>query len=538
VSTRDDSAEARAAGATSPPPGGFRRREQVFSGWGERGAGPSLPAHAEALLRDELGVSGAVVSRPVALADVALPPSALTPRARDRLAAVAEVRDDREARILRCRGKSYLDLLAQRSGDCASAPDAVVIPGDVQAVLRICAEEGIAVVPFGGGTSVAGGLAGLRGPYNALVSLDLGRLDRVLGIDANSLTAVFEPGIRLPEADRALKAAGLTLGHVPQSYEWASVGGCVATRSAGQSSTGHGRIDANVIGLDMVTPSGSLHTLDIAATAAGPDLRELAVGSEGTLGVITRVALRVHPLPDAAHHEGWAFPSFAEGAEALRRLERQGLAPDIARLSDDEETRLSVALAGTGRVGRTLLGDRCLLVLGWEGRTGRRRAVATRLLRWGGIPLGAKPGRAWTASRFAGPYLRDDLLDRGVLVETLETATSWSNLAHLYDAVRTVFADAHVGCHVSHLYPTGASLYFTILAAQSADPVSQWRDLKSRALDAIAAAGGTLTHHHAIGHDHAPWLPGEIGDFGVNLLRTLKAHCDPAGIMNPGKLLT
>lgn len=526
-----------APGATPPPPSGFRRREQVFSGWGEPGAGPSLPPHAESLLRDELGVSGAVVSRPVALADVMLPPSALSARARERLTAVAEVRDDREARVLRCRGKSYLDLLAQRAGDCASAPDAVVIPGDVQAVLRICAEEGIAVVPFGGGTSVVGGLAGLRGPYDALVSLDLGRLDRVLGIDAASLTAVFEPGIRLPEADRALKGAGLTLGHVPQSYEWASVGGCVATRSAGQSSTGRGRIDANVVGLDMVTPSGSLHTLDIAATAAGPDLRQLVVGSEGTLGVLTRVALRVHPLPDSVHHEGWAFPSFAEGADALRKLGQAGLAPDIARLSDEEETRLSVALAGTGRVGRTLLDGRCLLVLGWEGRTGRRRLVAPRLLRWGGIPLGAKPGHAWAASRFAGPYLRDDLLDRGVLVETLETATSWSDLAHLYDTVRGVFSGAHVGCHVSHLYPTGASLYFTILAAQDADPAAQWRALKSRALDAIAVAGGTLTHHHAIGHEHAPWLAGEIGDFGINLLRTLKAHCDPAGIMNPGKLL-
>jgi alkyldihydroxyacetonephosphate synthase len=515
----------------------FRRRAQVFHGWGEPGAGPSLPPHGEALLREELGISGGVVSRPVALAGVSLPPSALPARARDRLAAVADVRDDREARVVHCRGKSYLDLLAQRAGDCASAPDAVVAPGDVAAVLRICAEEGVAVVPFGGGTSVVGGLAGLRGPFDALVSLDLGRLDRLLGVDATSLTAVFEPGIRLPEADRALRERGLTLGHVPQSYEWASVGGCVATRSAGQVSTGRGRIDDNVLGLDLVTPSGTLRTLDIAATAAGPDLRQLAVGSEGTLGVITRVALRVHPHPDATRYEGWALPTFADGVEALRRLEQEGLAPDIARLSDEEETRLSLALAGTGRVGQVLLGGRCLLVLGWEGRTGRRRAVAPRLLRRGARPLGAKPGHAWKASRFAGPYLRDDLMDRGVLVETLETATSWSNLAHLYDTVRGALAGAHVGCHVSHLYPTGASLYFTILAAQDDDPAAQWRALKARAMDALVAAGGTVTHHHAIGHDHAPWYEREIGPLGVNLLRTLKAHADPAGIMNPGKLL-
>jgi alkyldihydroxyacetonephosphate synthase len=514
-----------------------RRREQVFWGWGEPGAGPTLPEHADALLRDELGVSGAVTSRPVSLEQVRLPESALSARARERLCAVAEVREDRLARVLRCRGKSYLDLLAQRAGECESAPDAVVAPGDVEAVLRICSEEGIAVVPFGGGTSVVGGLAGLRGPFDALVSLDLGRLDRVLGVDDASLTVVVEPGLRLPEAARALGERGLTLAHVPQSFEWASVGGCVATRSAGQTSTGHGRIDANVLGLDLVTPAGPLRTLDVAASATGPDLRQLAIGSEGTLGVITRIALRVRPLPDAAHHEGWALATFAEGVEALRRLAREGIAPDVARLSDEEETRLGLALAGTGRLGQALIGGRCLLVLGWEGRTRRRLAVARRLLRWGAVPLGSAPGRAWAASRFAGPHLRDDLLDRGVLVETLETATSWSNLTHLHDAVRGALAGTHAGCHVSHLYPTGASLYFTVLARQDDDPAAQWHALKARATDAIAAAGGTLSHHHGIGAEHAPWLEAEAGAFGLALLRAVKAHADPAGIMNPGKLL-
>jgi alkyldihydroxyacetonephosphate synthase len=253
--------------------------------------------------------------------------------------------------------------------------------------------------------------------------------------------------------------------------------------------------------------------------------------------VITRVALRVHPLPDRVHREGWSLPTWADGAEALRRLVQEGLAPDIARLSDEEETRFSLAVAGTGRVGQTLLGGRCLLVLGWEGRTSRRAAVAHRLLRWGALPLGSKPGRSWADARFAGPYLRDDLIDRGVLVETLETATSWSNLAHLYATVRGALAGAHVGTHISHLYPTGASLYFTILARAEPDPVAQWTALRTRALDAIVAAGGTITHHHAIGHDHAAWLPAEIGRYGTDLLRTLKAHADPAGIMNPEKLL-
>jgi alkyldihydroxyacetonephosphate synthase len=527
-------------------------REQVFHGWGEPGAGPSLPEHAGALLRRELGVSGEVVSRPVALEEVRLTPSALSPRTRERLAAVASVREDREARVLRCRGKSYLDLLAQRTGDCVSAPDAAVAPADVAAVLRICAEEDVAVVPFGGGTSVVGGLAGERGGHAALISLDLGGHAGLQAVDARSLTAVFGAGTRLPEADRALRAHGLALGHVPQSYEWASVGGCAATRSAGQASTGFGRIDEQVVALRLVTPAGALETLDAPASAAGPALRQLALGSEGALGVLTRVALRVRARPSEVRHEGWAFPSFAAGADALRRLVQAGLAPDIARLSDEEETRISLALAGGGRLAELALGGRCLLVLGWEaGSAGRgdvaarrdiarrRRAVAARLLHWGGRPLGAKPGRAWAASRFAGPYLRDDLLDRGVMVETFETATSWSNLLPLHEAVRAALPGVHVGGHVSHLYETGASLYYTVLGAQdAADPAGQWRALKATVTEAILAAGGTLTHHHAIGCDHAPWLEREVGATGIALLRALKAECDPAGIMNPGKLLT
>jgi alkyldihydroxyacetonephosphate synthase len=223
--------------------------------------------------------------------------------------------------------------------------------------------------------------------------------------------------------------------------------------------------------------------------------------------------------------------------DALRRLVQAGLAPDVARLSDEEETRLNVALAGTGAVGRAILRGRCLLVTGWEGALHRRRAAIRALLRAGARPLGASPGHAWAASRFAGPYLRDDLMDRGVLAETLETATSWSNLAHLYEAVRRALPAGHVGCHVSHVYPTGASLYFTVLAAAEDDPAAQWRRLKTAATDAIVAAGGTITHHHAVGTEHAPWLAAEDGAAGVALLRAIKAHCDPAGIMNPGKLL-
>ena len=236
-------------------------REQVFWGWGEPGAGPSLPDHAAGFLREELGIDGAPVSAPVALEDVRLRAPALSAGLRERLEGVVgseHVRDDAQTRVLRCRGKSYLDLLAQRAGDCEDAPDAVVAPGDapqVQAVLQACSEAGVAVVPFAGGTSVVGGVEPERAGLDALISLDLGRLDRLVSVDERSLTAVFEPGIRLPEADRALAEHGFTLGHVPQSYEWATVGGCVATRSAGQASSAYGRIEDNVLCLLYTSPS-------------------------------------------------------------------------------------------------------------------------------------------------------------------------------------------------------------------------------------------------------------------------------------------
>jgi alkyldihydroxyacetonephosphate synthase len=537
-------------------------REGVFWGWGEPGAGPSLPDQAAGFLRSALGVEGAVVARPVALEEVRLCPPELSSAVRSRLAGIVgeeHVRDDAATRAGRCRGKSYLDLLRQRAGDCEDAPDAVVAPGDAgvaQQVIYACSEEGIAVVPYGGGTSVVGGLEPLRGRYDALISLDLGRLDGLLSFDERSHTAWLGGGMRLPEADHALGRHGFTLNHTPQSYEWATIGGCVATRSAGQSSTGHGRIGENVIALRCATPVGELATLAVPATAAGPSLKELVIGSEGTLGAITSVGLRVFPRPATARYEGWFVHSFAEGADALRQLVQAGIEPDVARLSDEPETQLGQAIGGTGglkdRAAGAFLRARgyaggCLLICGWEddaAAIARRRAPAGRALRRAGaMPLGEGPGRSWLASRYAGPHLRDDLLDRGVLVETLETATSWSNLEALKGAVTHALQGALgaplVMCHVSHLYATGASLYFTALAAQDAeDPFGQWQRAKAAATDAILATGGTLSHHHAVGADHAPWMPAEAGALGHDVLRVLKERCDPAGVMNPGKLLS
>jgi alkyldihydroxyacetonephosphate synthase len=408
-----------------------------------------------------------------------------------------------------------------------------VAPADhdaVLAVLQACNEAGVAVVPFGGGTSVVGGVEPLRGPFESVISLDLARMESV-SVDARSLVATLGPGLRLPEADRALAAHGLTLGHVPQSYEWATVGGCVATRSAGQASTGHGRIDENLIAVRVATPLGELATRDAPASAAGPELRQLVAGSEGVLGVITAVSLRAHRAVEE-RYEGWLLPDFETGCDALRQLEQAGLAPSVARLSDEEETRTALALAGASSLVRRVAGERCLLILSSHGRE------AGRVLRAAGARYATrKPGERWAHSRFDGPHLRDDLLDRGVMVETLETATSWSNLAALREVVRGALPGLLVGCHVSHLYATGASLYFTVLGRRSDEPAAQWRALKAAASEAIVAAGGTITHHHAVGRDHAPWMAAEVGELGLGVLQALKDRCDPAGIMNPGKLL-
>jgi alkyldihydroxyacetonephosphate synthase len=534
-------------------------------GWGEDGHQVSLPEPATALLRDELGADLSVRHEHVALEEVRLPEPRLQGAARARLEAAVgaeHVLDDRAARVEHAAGRSYPDLLRLRSGDPSRAPDAVVTPrtaDEIRAVLEACSEARVAVVPFGGGTSVVGGVEPFSDGFDGAVALDLRRLDRVLDVDRASLTATLEAGLLGPEAERRLGEQGVTLGHFPQSFEYSTVGGWVATRSAGQASSGYGRIDELVEGLRLVAPAGEIRRRAVPATAAGPDLGELVVGSEGVLGVICEATLRVRPVPDVRRYEGWSFRSFAEGREAFRVMEQADAAPDVARLSDEEETRLAIALASRAggaaeKARRAYMRMRgheggCLAITGFEGEeedVERRRLRAGALLRaGGGIRLGRRPGEAWLRGRYAGPYLRDELLDRGLLIETLETAGSWSGLEALYDAVagalRRSLTDAGtppvVMCHVSHLYRSGASLYFTFLARQSDAPLEQWRAAKSAASEAILAAGGTITHHHAVGRDHAAWMPAEVGEVGLDLIRAAKQRLDPAGIMNPGKLL-
>jgi alkyldihydroxyacetonephosphate synthase len=528
-------------------------RDMRWWGWGEDAKAGPTPPEVIAWFEAQLGALDPPRG-PVALEDVRLDPPRLPDALRSRFAEI--LRDDREARVLHARGKSYPDLIRQRAGDCADAPDAVLVPRDhdeVRAVLEACAASAVAVVPFGGGTSVVGGLEPVREAFAALVSLDLRALDALEMLDERSQLAVVGGGVRAVELDARLAERGFTLGHFPQSYEHVSIGGCVATRSAGQASTGYGRIDDLVVGAQLAAPAGDLDLRAQPASAAGPELRRLVIGSEGVLGAITRVALRVRPLPELTRYEGWIFPSFGAGAEVLRRLEQGGVAPDVARLSDEVETRMGFGLAGLGSLRSGALNaylrargvaHGAAAIVGWGGgedAVRSRRETAIEVLRdGGGVAIGQQAGKAWVRTRFAGPYLRDELMSRGVLVETLETATTWTQLFSVYRAVGDALR-AHaplVACHISHVYPTGASLYFTFMArARRGEELVQWAEVKGAASEAIVGAGATISHHHAVGRDHAGYLAAEVGETGVAALRALKRELDPAGIMNPGKLL-
>lgn len=527
------------------------------TGWGDPARRTGLPPHAHAFLDREVG---AVQPTP-ATAPPPLTPSALPDAAADALRGVVGAEHllvDDDARLLRAAGRSYLDLLRLRGGEPVDAPDAVLLPGsaaEVAGLLRVCADLGLAVVPFGGGTSVVGGVSPLRGRFPAVVALDLRRLDRLVRVDEQALTATFEPGVRGPAAEELLSAYGLTLGHFPQSYEHASLGGYAATRSAGQASTGYGRFDQLVVALELQTPAGPLQLGRGAATAAGPDLLQVALGSEGAFGVVTSVTVKVRRAPEVKRYEGVFFKTWAEGCAALREMEQERVAPDVSRLSDPDETRSHMALAGIGglksRLGRAVLAARgyrggCLAVFGWEGTgsgvSARRKASLSVASRHGAFVVGTSVGERWEHGRYDGPYLREDLLDAGYLVETLETSATWSRLDATHAAVRAALQAqlprAVVMCHVSHLYAHGASLYFTVLAARDADdPVGQWQRAKDAACDAIVGAGATITHHHAVGTDHRDWMTAEVGPLGVEVLRAVKTTLDPTGILNPGKLI-
>lgn len=518
-----------------------------WNGWGDPARAKDLPLAVRTLLPLLLGR----IRKPetaAELSEVLIPASALVPEDVAALQAICEVDLSHDARIRHSGGRSTPDLLRLRHVE-QNAPDAVVRPVDheaVRAVLSLAAERDIAVIPFGGGTSVVGALDPERGGHRAVVSLDLRLLSGLQNLDETSGEAVLGAGTTGPEAEALLGAHGWELGHFPQSFRYATIGGFAAARSSGQNSAGNGRFDTMVTGIRVATPTGDLELGRSPGSAAGPDLIRLFLGSEGIFGVITEVRVRVHRSPTARLFEAWTFPDFAAGSEALRAVAQSGGGPTVIRLSDEAET--AVSLAQVGRIGKVLAkGASVVTVYEGEGEdiATRRERVSKLLRSAGGTSSGEGAAEDWLEGRFDGPYLRDSLLDAGVFCETLETATTWANLPTLKTAVEEAlkdgFADAgaksYVMCHISHIYPTGASLYFTVLAGVRGDQLGVWDGVKGRVNDAILTASGTISHHHAVGRDHAPWLAQEIGDTGIRILAAVKRELDPSGIMNPGAVI-
>ena len=526
------------------------RTELSWSGWGDPAQATPLPEALLERLRAGLDV-GAPTPPPASIAELELTPGRLAAATADELAQIVgagNALSDHETRARHAVGKSTPDLLALRSAEPIDAPDLVLLPGshaEILALLELCSARRVAVVPFGGGTSVVRGLTPAADAFDGLVALDLRRLDRLVALDELSRTATLGAGLRGPEAELLLSERGYTIGHFPQSFEYATLGGFAAARSSGQASAGYGRFDELVVALEVATPVGTLSLGRAPKSAAGPDLRQLILGSEGVFGVITQLAVRVRPVPARRVYEGWQARDFDSGLELLRTLTQDGPVPTVMRLSDEAETALG--LASPGELGQAS-GAGCRAIVGYEGTEAEvelKRAAGSRVMEAAGATPVPGAGEGWARDRYRGPYLRDALLDAGLLVETLETVTFWSSVRELYAAVGGALRHALTDqgtpplilCHVSHVYPSGASLYFTVACAQLPDPIEQWRRAKAVANDAIIDTGGSISHHHGIGRDHREWLEREIGQLGEGVLTAVKQRLDPAGIMNPGILI-
>lgn len=489
------------------------------------------------------------------LSRVRVAPSRLssTALARARNALGRALSDEPEDRIRHAHGQSYPELVRIRRGEIRNPPDLVATPRSANVALealRLARELDLGVLPFGGGTSVTGGVEGSARPH---LVLSTRALRRVLEVDRTSRTARVEAGLLGPELEAGLAAHGLALGHYPESFEHSTVGGWIATRSAGHRSTGRGKIEDLVLGLRLVAPIGELVVPTRPGASECPDLREVVLGSEGWFGVVTEATLALEAVPAERRYEAWLLPSFLDGIEALRCLLQEGTPPDTVRLSDEVETPLLGLLrtpaAGLRRVAEAALrrlrgfpGHGCLLVVGYEGGAAevarRRRAVARTLHQGGAAYVGRGPGEAWYRERFELPYLRDELVDHGLLVESVETATVWSAVPALYRAVGDAIPAALAGaseplvlCHLSHGYTTGASLYFTIVAPAGAEPEERWWALKHAATETIAARGAALSHHHGIGAYHREWYERQLGEAGRAVVSALRGELDPDGVM-------
>ncbi|MFF4960268.1 FAD-binding oxidoreductase [Streptomyces sp. NPDC001222] len=535
-------------------------RRRKFWGWGYE---DEQPGTAEAqktadLIRSILGFGAQHVRTPPAVAELELPaPRLAIPDSLARLLTA-----DPYQRASHAYGKSYRDVVRAFHGDFPHPPDLVAFPcdeNDITAVLDWCQEAGAAVIPYGGGTSVVGGVEPrVDDRYAGTVSLDLGRLDRVLDVDTDSGSARIQAGATLPHTDAQLRPHGLTLRHYPQSYELATVGGSVVTRAGGHYATGRTHLDDFVQSLRAITPAGLWESRRVPASGAGPSPDRLLIGSEGILGVVTQAWLRVQERPRFRASASLSHPTFADGARAARAIVRSGLQPANCRLLDADEARLNGA--GDGRS--------ALLIVGFESARADQEALLAQASdcarAHGGTPLapprvsGPHPTDgagshvatgaegSWKDSFRQAPYLRDVMVAADILVETFETAVTWDRFEEFDQRVRRaaeqaaarVCGTAAVHRRLTHVYPDGAAVYYTVLApARRGSEVAQWDDIKAAVSDVIMDAGGTITHHHAVGRDHRPWYDRQRPPLFARALRAAKRELDPHAVLNPGVLI-
>ncbi len=526
-----------------------------WNGWGDESVTDQLPVGGAAAIARVLGRG--TFPRDANLAEVvaAVPDSRLPPH---RLVVA-----DAEARVRHARGQGLPDWVALRTGRLDAVPDGVAFPndaGEVRELLAWAATVGARVVPYGGGTSVVGGVtpAADGAPW---LTVSLAHLAGLRALDDGSLLATFGAGTAGPDVEAALRARNLTLGHYPQSWEYSTVGGWVAARSSGQQSAGYGRIEALFAGGSVEAPAGTLEMPPHPASAAGPDLRQAILGSEGRLGILTEAVLRVAPLPEVEAFPALFLPDWERALAFTHALARARLPLALVRTSTPAETWTNLALAGhertLGMLRRYLAArgagpGRCMVLLGL---VGRRRVMAATLAEvleiahaFGAVRAPATFGRQWHRNRFRTPYLRNTLWEAGYAVDTLETAVAWDRVpamaASLAPALRRGLADegerVHAFTHLSHVYPTGSSLYTTFVFRLAADPdatLARWRRLKTTASESIVRLGGTISHQHGVGSDHAAYLAAEKGELGMAALGDLARRFDPAGIMHPGVLL-
>ena len=529
---------------------------KVWNGWGDESLHFDLPPRAHDLLRQLIGEGTAREDYPLERLLAPFPVTRLPPH--------PLIYTDPKERLDHAHGQSLPDWIGLRGGTLQHFPDGVAFPDSlegVQELLRFAEENQIIIIPYGGGTSVVGHLQVPKGDRPVL-SLSLERLNHMLDLDRYSMLATFEAGVRGPELEAQLRANGTTLGHFPQSFEYSSLGGWVVTRSSGQESMHYGRIEGLFAGGDVLTPKGALHLPPFPASAAGPDLRHVVLGSEGRLGILTRIIVRISPLPERNEIYGIFFPSWDQAVEAVRELANSRVPLSMIRLSNPKETETSLALAGNdGRVSllKQYLRLRCISMDGaclcLVGLIGSRRVVRGArqeafciIRRHKGISAGRGVGETWKKYRFHTPYLRNTLWNLGYAVDTLETAVTWDKVTSAVKAIEKAIGEGltacnervHVFSHLSHVYPTGSSVYTTFvfrIADTPDETLSRWKALKELASRAIVRAGGTISHHHGVGIDNKEYLEEEKGNVGMNALRQLISNLDPGERMNPTKLV-